>query len=161
MTFNVHRRLMHHEGGTKFYQLFQIERRDSDMGRAVGVVRNITVTHWGKMSIIAGHGNDPRPVNGGETQQLDGAAVFRTKTNEKARKGYMVVHDGANQFADADAFERWIIEQFGAEKAHDILVDMSLRGSGARPAPSDPKPKAPREDSELAEITRPESWGSW
>jgi hypothetical protein len=156
--FTVHRTLMHHELGTKFYQAFYIS--DDDRNKAA------CLTHWGKISIIGDREKKPRPVMGGETQHHVGGSKYGSVIREKEKRGYSKFAEFSERFKSRDAFEKWLVEQMGASSAHAIMVNLGLGGVGGDPIPEPAAESVPstRDDTEtLADTTteRPESWGSW
>lgn len=178
MTITVKRRWMEHSTGTKFYQLFHFFRSDTRLLPHGGLItRTHTLTHWGAMKIAKGS-TEPRPVNGGQVQHLEGVE-FAIKTSEKTalRKGerYSVVSDRDEVFTMTSAFETWLIEQVGAEEAHPIMVALSLRGGDTRLETADdesasawpgldkhmPAKRTPKAPAETAPIARPDGWGAW
>lgn len=149
--------LLHHEGGSKFYQTIELRPAAGQPGRVV------TITHWGKGT--PSHINDAarRPVNGGQTQRVTGAHAD-SKLAAKLRRGYHRHDESALTFEVGVTFDRgdkWLIEMFGAAEAHNIHTMMFQDTPSATPAPG----AAP--DNEVvpgaAPIieTRPQSWGSW
>lgn len=156
--FTVHRSLMHHEGGTKFYQAFLFVDEDRN--------KTCTMTHWGKISIIGTREKKPRPVVGGETQQHPSGGKYQTVLREKEKRGYLRFAESSERFKSRDGFEKWLIEQMGATAAHDILVNLGLGGVGGDPIPepaaeSVPSPGHDTETLAAETTERPESWGSW
>lgn len=138
---------LEHEGGTKFYQVFQLVPETG---------RSVTVTHWGKMAVARGEKN-VRPVNGGETQVVEGRLLI-SKTTAKIKRGYSVDNSTENSYGDDSP---WFVEHFGAELAHRIEVAMF-----ADIAVEEPTPIPPRETTSIGKVIepeapRPESWGSW
>jgi hypothetical protein len=145
MKFTVTNTWLEHTGGTKFYQVFQLTPEK-------GVGKPVTVTHWGKASIA-----DEifmRPVKGGETQVTPGA-LGASKISAKLKRGYLQ----SDQKTWLIAQEEWLTEQFGAELAHTIALEMF----GAKGEPtSEPETKAiPKAKAIEPEAPRPEAWGTW
>jgi hypothetical protein len=149
MKISVRQTWLDHSSGTKFYHVIQLSPEKGE-GSAV------TITHWGKQSIV--RSTFQRPILGGETQITNGA-VGTTKISAKQKRGYQQ-HDTLIKTVDDS---RWMIDQFGAEKAHEIELAMF----GAKGDPSDapetkaiPKAKAKAKAIE-PEAPRPEAWGTW
>jgi len=167
MTFTVKRRLAQHEGGTKFYQVFQFQRGDTRGDEGSAVRRSCAATHWGAMAVARPWPN-PRPVNGGQLQHLP-VTAYSTKWNDKMKRGYCAAGaEETSQFHTAAEFETWVTEQLGAEEAHQVFVSMSLRGSDARLDTADDWPginkvskPAPKAAPDTSTIARPEGWGAW
>lgn len=140
---DVQQAWMVHEGGTKFYQVFQFIATG---GKAV------TLTHWGKNT----GGAWLRPVLGGETQVKPGAQL-KAKTAAKVKRGYKL-QDSRNSVTKRDDY--WLTTTFGAPLAWELTNAMF----GAEPAAIEPSP-AP--DTEVIPGAadpieeRPASWGTW
>lgn len=188
MTITIRRRLMEHDGGTKFYQLFHFNRTDDrPVSASGGIVRRThVVTHWGAKS-VAKPWPGPRPVNGGQVQHHHNTIAYAEKRAEKARerpgKGRYIDVGGEDvyTYSEWDEFELAVTELMGADEAHMVLVALSLRGPDKRletardltskptkvpeEAPASPvkrRPRPPKAEPDTAiSSPRPEGWGTW
>ena len=140
---DVQQAWMVHEGGTKFYQVFQFIATG---GKAV------TLTHWGKYV----RENWLRPVLGGETQIKPGLQL-KAKTAAKAKRGYKL-EDSKNSVQKRD--DSWFTTTFGAKLAWELTNEMF----GAEPVALEPSVEPDTEviPGAAAPIEeRPANWGTW
>lgn len=135
-----------HEGGTKFYQVFEF--RNNEIGG-----KNVTMTHWGSIAKL--HADKfNRPVLGGETQIKHGRLASTTVAS-KRKRGY-TIHD--TRVAHGIA---WWTEHFGAALTHDLMVAMGLQ-DGAEDYPiADPDTISKGEVPPAEPDVRPSAWGTW
>lgn len=158
MSYKVNITWMVHEGGTKYYQVFQINRIDKRHANAAnkpGIERYLTITHWG-----ARDGSTPnfhRPVNGGQTQIKAGSG-YSAAITKKAKRGYAVTgKETTFTHSNAILFKDWVVSAFGAAKAHEIFLELCLVGPDEGKGfpdddPSDTGPTIQREYSEVDEL---------
>lgn len=147
---------MVHSGGTKYYQVFQLQ--------PVFAGTPVTIVHYGPMRSSHLESANYRPVKGGQVQLVRGVQM-NVKVNAKKTRGYSVM-DTTNTTIDiGETFEsgdKKLIEIFGASHAfsiHQILtkgdLDESDSGPTAEPETIDIPGMKP------AITARPESWGTW
>jgi hypothetical protein len=131
---------MIHEGGSKYYQVFQFRPEDG---------RDVTVTHWGSAGSQTEFG---RPVNGGQTQIKKGALGITSVNKKKARGYYLANSDMSSKFSDSP----WFVEHFGASDAFAIKQAMFHDYENSAPTPV-PETKGIKAAPEVS----PDGWGSW
>jgi hypothetical protein len=144
MKIEVESVYMEHEGGTKYYQIFQFNPPRESGGKIA------TMVHYGP---IKGATDHQRPVNGGTTEAYPGA-LLNSKKNDKTKRGYRVldIEKEGVQFES-----QWWVDKFGAPNAFKIQKSMFPNGETLAPTPVP-------ETSFVAVKTvdvRPENWGTW
>lgn len=154
MQFRITSELLVH--ATKFYQIFRIERFNSD-GRFEG--RAATVGHYGPHTALS---RSHRPIGGGQCAVYPGTK-HNEKMEEKKRKGY-VSETGPDQFdyETEDDFRRWLVITFPTRAREQILVTLGLAlDPNAQPIDPDDEPIAVAETQDNEPDERPEGWGDW
>ena len=144
---------MEHEGGTKFYQVFEAK----GLAGLAGCLPT-TLTHWGPLRTVRSTGT-PRPVQGGGTQIKDGRNLqesLRVKTRPNPKGVYARVLHEKRAYKLSDP---WWAQTFGAVLAHEFILNMFPDGVDL-----DPRAIADTVVSGEVDTTptdRPTSWGSW
>jgi hypothetical protein len=150
VTYEIRRSWLECTEGTsdKFYSPFLIESSAD---------HTITVAHYGARKLV-GHNSFARPVNGGQIAIYPSRNKYQTLLHEKGKKGYVEVgSERTARFTGEADFIRYITEQFGSTRGHEILRYFGLNLDGAQvPAP----PPTPEPEDQSIE-DRPDGWGSW
>lgn len=147
MTVVIDRVWMVHEGGTKYYQIFEFKSQ-SDLP--------ITVIHFGRLAGMRTH----RPINGGQVQLKSGRKMLAL-VEAKRKRGYKVVSDESIAHECIERHDPWWVHNFGAAKAHEIQVAMFGASMIADDEPiEEPDNEIMPGAVELPE-SRPENWGTW
>ena len=134
---------MEHEGGTKFYNVFQFTPSKG---------RSVTVTHYGPK-----RGSTRRPVSGGQTQVKVGR-LMNSIVAAKQKRGYSTEDLTVESFQDDD---EWFVQTFGAAQSHDIHVAMFEETIRAEIEPTTEPDNEIIPGAIAPPETRPENWGSW
>jgi predicted DNA-binding WGR domain protein len=150
--YMIRRRFAHHTGGTKAYQVYEIQ-----MNGAAAVV-----FQFGKFST----GMDPTKMGG----TVDIAGVFEPsvakrraldKEKEKSKRGYQDWDTDDCSFANESELFATVVSLLGGQKANQIRIALEA-DEASKPAPApDPdnsgkgKAKAPATEELLPE------WGTW
>jgi hypothetical protein len=155
--FRISRAFSHHDGGTKAYQIYEIQ-----IGKAA-----VPIFQWGAFTTgmnptRMGGTFDIRPV--GDVSSASIAA--RKQRNTKSRRGYTSWSDDTVTPPNRTEFEETLIELVGRTKALEIMG--ILAASPLSKVSSKPPAKAPENSNKgkakAPAITTEESlpeWGTW
>lgn len=153
MNYQIRRRLLDHEGGTKFYQLFLIVNPHTG--------KSALVTHYGPNS-----SRTTRPIEKGQMKvhEGDGVSAFNEVHAAKRKRGYRDALAGmsVDDMADTQDFGELVVQTFGAKVASEVFVKIGMTSSGrsiedeAKPSPT---PKVDHSTIDTEDL--PADWGSW
>jgi predicted DNA-binding WGR domain protein len=155
--FQIRRRFSHHTGGTKAYQVWEIQHNN-----AVVVVFQYGSFTSGRDAVLMGGTID---VQDATTQTTAEAGAIK-KVREKKKRGYQEWDTEVCPLKSYDDFCDVLRTAFGSGKASTIVakLDSANFGVTSDPAPEvDPensikgkaKPPAPKSEESLPE------WGTW
>lgn len=169
--FKINTVWMDHSGGTKFYQLFRIERVYDTLGVSSGRAprtRQATVGHYGAYKAMPNNGRtERRPISGGQTVVYPGAKyeeLYKDKTRERNGGRYVPekVVKATKSIQGEDDFHTWLRQNLQTLHRDKVLKElgMSLDPSAA-PIDPDDEPIAEVETINHDSDDRPEGWGDW
>lgn len=144
--------MMHHDGGTKFYEVIRIFNE--------GGKRFVVVNRWGKMS--ERRGGQSKVENFGSAGIANVAAA--KKINEKRKRGYneVIVRDVLPGSFDGDLIRLKLNECFDDSDTVELIMsglgisDVLTGASGKTFEPDDVVVEEPE-----PEVERGEEWASW
>jgi hypothetical protein len=160
--FKVTRRFAEHRGGTKAYQIFEVQCETN-----VAIV-----LQYGKFST----GSDPVSMGGsvsieGVYGQRQARGVADRKQTEKMRRGYDGWTEDTFTAADEASFKDVLKKLWGDRKAEQVFARVSkgMVTASTDPQPSEPPPEVDPENDDEGDTKAPvieieqssPEWGSW